>query len=141
MISKWGSSLEQLHRESALPKTLTLFNSKGQLIVDLPLPQEFAGFPVCFSQRGYAQRVLYNHALSVGVKVRLNTRVTAYFEDEDGAGVFIGDEERLRADAVIAADGIHSKARKFVTGKQENPRHERLRCLPCLVSAVYPSGR
>ncbi|KAF4950242.1 hypothetical protein FGADI_8330 [Fusarium gaditjirri] len=36
-------------------------------------------------------------------------------------GVIIGDE-RIEADAVIAADGIHSLARKHVIGIQQHPR-------------------
>jgi 2-polyprenyl-6-methoxyphenol hydroxylase-like FAD-dependent oxidoreductase len=94
---------------------MMLFNSGGKTILEVD------GFPILFSNRGYAQNALYDYAVEIGVKFRFNARVTSYFEEDDCAGVYVGDE-RVQADGVIAADGIHSKARKYVTAKQEHPR-------------------
>lgn len=100
---------------------MSLRDRLGKVLLTAPLPSEFGGFPVLFSNRGFIQKHIYEHALSIGVKFRFNSLVQDYFEDETGAGVVIGDE-RLRADGVIACDGIHSMARKYITGIQQKAR-------------------
>lgn len=100
---------------------MTLHNSQGEVILEAPLPSDFDGFPILYSSRGHAQKVLYEHAVEIGVEFQFDARVSEYFEEDDHAGIRVGDE-RLTADGVIAADGVHSTARKYVTGKQEHPR-------------------
>jgi 2-polyprenyl-6-methoxyphenol hydroxylase-like FAD-dependent oxidoreductase len=120
-MSKWGPVLEQATKESALLKKMTLFNSKGELMLNSPLPMDFNGFPILFPLRGYAQKTMYEYAVSLGIKFRLGARVTSFFEEDDGAGVYIKDE-CLKADGVIAADGIHSAGRRYIKGHKEHPR-------------------
>ncbi|PNP73559.1 hypothetical protein FNYG_13104 [Fusarium nygamai] len=99
-------------------KNLTL---KGERILEAPLPPTIGGFPVLFPSRGLVQQLIYNYAVELGVKFRFGFRVIQFHEDDDSAGVYIGGE-LLKADAVIGADGVHSKARQFVTGKADAPR-------------------
>lgn len=55
----------------------------------------------------------------VGVLVEHGREVTSYFDnDEDGAGVVLKDGTRLKADLVVAADGLQSRSCKLVYGKE-----------------------
>src|SRR5207249_2881452 len=76
---------------------------------------------VLYSNRGLLQRTIFEYASGLGIKFRLGCRVTKYFEEDNYAGVYVGDE-RIEGDAVIAADGVHSTARKHVIGIQQHPR-------------------
>jgi 2-polyprenyl-6-methoxyphenol hydroxylase-like FAD-dependent oxidoreductase len=64
---------------------------------------------------------MYDYAVSIGVQVRFGVRISQFFEDENEAGVYAGDE-RITADAVIAADGVHSRARSLIIKNPENSR-------------------
>lgn len=100
---------------------MVLFNAKGDHILNSPLPTDFDGYPILFPLRGWAQSSLIEYAQSRGIKIRLGTRVSSYFEEDDSAGVDIGTE-RLYADGVIAGDGVHSLGRKYILGRLEHPR-------------------
>jgi len=58
---------------------------------------------------------MYQYALSLGVEFTFNARVSEYFE-EDGCAGIINVGQKHTADFVIAADGVHSKGRAYVTG-------------------------
>ncbi len=100
---------------------MTMLNSSGEVLLEAPLPSHFDGFPVLFSHRGYIQQHIYAYALSIGIKFRFGARVKHYFEENDHAGIIIGDE-KITADGVVACDGIHSTARAYVTGKLQKAR-------------------
>ncbi|KAH8650770.1 hypothetical protein BGZ61DRAFT_375462 [Ilyonectria robusta] len=116
LMSNWGNVLEESVKISSIVPSLTYFDWKGKPIIEAPLPQEFGGFPILYSKRGEIQRLMFEHAKSIGVKFRFGVRVTSYFEEGDKAGIYLG-AERFEACGVIAADGIHSHARSVVTGK------------------------
>lgn len=120
-MAKWGAVLTEAVKESAQPGEMTMFDNKGKVIIQPPLPTEIKGFPILYSNRGMLQRLLYEYATSQGIKFRFGSRVNQYFEEEDAAGVIV-DGQRIEADGVIAADGIHSAARKHIIGVQQHPR-------------------
>lgn len=64
---------------------------------------------------------MYEYAVELGVKFVFGKRVSEFFEDEKSAGIIV-DGIKHSADLVIGADGVHSKTRAFVTGKQEKPQ-------------------
>ncbi|KAF3759879.1 hypothetical protein M406DRAFT_14143, partial [Cryphonectria parasitica EP155] len=54
----------------------------------------------------------------VGVLVEHGREVSSYFDDEEnGAGVLLKDGTRLKADLVVAADGLQSRSCNLVYGK------------------------
>lgn len=120
-MSKWGDVVKEIQAISSQPPTMTMYNKDGKELLTAPLPKDFDGHPVLFSNRGYIQKVIAEYAQSLGVKIRLNSRVSSYFENADSAGVAIGDQI-LTADAIIACDGIHSTARKYILGAQQFAR-------------------
>ncbi|RSL87767.1 hypothetical protein CEP52_015424 [Fusarium oligoseptatum] len=121
VMRNWGDVLAEETRVSGKPSSMTITNKLGKTLLQAPMPTEFDGYPVLYSNRGSLQRLIFDHAKSLGIKFRFGTRVESYFEQDDCAGVVVGGE-RLQADAVIAADGIHSTARKHVIGIHQYPR-------------------
>lgn len=120
-MSNWGNVLEEAVKISSSVPSLTYLDWKGTPIIESPLPQDFGGFPILYCKRGKIQRLMYEHAKSIGVNFRFGARITSYFEEEDKAGIYV-ETERITACAIIAADGIHSNARKIVTGKPATAR-------------------
>ncbi|TKA80884.1 hypothetical protein B0A49_00835 [Cryomyces minteri] len=72
-------------------------------------------------RRGEIHKILYQHALSLGIEIRLGQKVTDYFEDESSAGV-VSNGERITGDVVLAADGVRSKARTTALGFEDKPK-------------------
>jgi 2-polyprenyl-6-methoxyphenol hydroxylase-like FAD-dependent oxidoreductase len=73
-----------------------------------------------FLNRCDLTNILYQHTQELGIEVRFGARVSEYFETDEGAGVIVNDQ-KISADCVVASDGVHSKARGFVTGKDPAP--------------------
>ncbi|MCJ1445402.1 MAG: hypothetical protein MMC23_005907 [Stictis urceolatum] len=71
--------------------------------------------------RGEIHEIVYNHAKSLGIEIRLGQKVTEYFETGTDAGI-VSNGERLEADAVLAADGVRSTGRKLVLGYDDRPK-------------------
>lgn len=121
MIGGWGDLLEKLKKESANPQVAFIKDEKGRTLLTQPLPSEFDGYPELFCNRGRTLELLYEYAVKLGVKIEFNTKVTEIFEEEEFAGVYVG-EQKFVADIVIAADGVHSRLRHLVTGAREKPQ-------------------
>lgn len=121
ILAKWGDVLERVGEDSARPKFLELQDSHGNLILEQKLPGEYDGFPILYPSRGRAHKIIYDYAVALGVQFRFGTRITKFFDNEQEAGVYAGDE-KFTADAVIAADGVHSKARALILKNPENSR-------------------
>lgn len=66
--------------------------------------------------RALIHDVLLRHAVSLGIDVRMGQDVVDYWEDDENqkAGVVLRSGENLQADLVVAADGVKSRARKYV---------------------------
>ena len=71
--------------------------------------------------RGEIHEVVWNHAVDVGVEIRLGCKVQEYFETEDEAGVVVNGE-RIVGDVVLAGDGVRSQARTIVLGFEDKPK-------------------
>lgn len=73
------------------------------------------------ARRGDMMRVMFDYFQKLGIELHTNAEVREYFESEDSAGIVV-DGQRWAADAVICADGVHSKGRHFVLGRPDLPR-------------------
>ncbi|KAL2132756.1 hypothetical protein VTI74DRAFT_3411 [Chaetomium olivicolor] len=73
--------------------------------------------------RGQLHNIIYRHAVARGIDTRLWCSVEDYFETDypPQTGVVVNGE-RVSADVVIAAEGVHSLRRKIVLGFVENPK-------------------
>jgi len=96
-------------------------NEHGEVLVDQPLPEEYNGFPNLYCNRGGVQRIMYDYAISIGVEVTFGARIMNVSDDTTSAWIYVGNE-KVVADVVIVADGVHSKSRAYVTGAVEKPQ-------------------
>lgn len=65
--------------------------------------------------------VMFEYFQKLGIELHLNADVRDYYETDSSAG-FTVNGQRWEGDAVLCADGVHSKGRHFVLGQQDNPR-------------------
>ncbi|RDW92971.1 FAD-dependent monooxygenase fmqB [Aspergillus mulundensis] len=116
VISRWDT---QVQTEIAANKNdsthADFFDDADAFIVRNEVPGKGRGF---LTNRGKLVLILYAYALRLGIQIRLGTRVAEYWEDEASqhAGVLLDTGERVSGDCVICADGVHGKARAYVTG-------------------------
>ncbi|KAF2714514.1 monooxygenase [Pleomassaria siparia CBS 279.74] len=71
--------------------------------------------------RGEIHEIVWNHALSIGVEIKLGNKVSEYFETDTEAGVVVNGES-ISADVVLAGDGVRSTARTIVLGFEDKPK-------------------
>jgi 2-polyprenyl-6-methoxyphenol hydroxylase-like FAD-dependent oxidoreductase len=110
--------MDSIWSMAAQPDYLKIQDKAGKLLLSQPLSKDFDGFPNIYTNRTKLQNLLYEHALALDVRFTFNARVTDYFEDDDAAGIILNGV-RYSADAVLAADGVHSQGRSFITGTPE----------------------
>ncbi|EJU03229.1 FAD/NADP-binding domain-containing protein [Dacryopinax primogenitus] len=94
---------------------------RGDLIDNTPIKPTEDGIHHYNGHRGELHKILMDHAIGMGIDLRFGQQVTEYWETDDAAGV-VANGERLTADVVIGADGVHSKAREKVLGYFDKPR-------------------
>lgn len=120
ILSRWGTVLEDLEAVSADRNNWTFHDTSGKLLLEQKIPPSNDGLPSLSGPRGHVQILLHKYAECLGVKFVFGTRISRYFEDDQSAGIYVGDK-KYEADAVIAADGVHSKARAYITKQVEKP--------------------
>ncbi|GME32802.1 hypothetical protein GTA08_BOTSDO07409 [Neofusicoccum parvum] len=113
VLSKWGGCLQELEAVSAPGTRMAIFDWKGNQIVEDPMGYSPDGYSFLVAPRGPLHLIMYRYALSIGIKIHFSTPISKVFEEEDCAGVYVGDE-RIKAAGVIAADGVHSKVRRQI---------------------------
>lgn len=110
---------------------MRLFDYSGNLIRVQPLPFPMFGACQYAGHRALIHEVLVRHAVSLGIDIRMGQEVVDYWEDGENntAGVVLRSGESLEADLVVAADGIKSRARRYVlvsSVRHVNSRVDRL---------------
>ncbi|TFK48066.1 monooxygenase [Heliocybe sulcata] len=100
---------------------LVLHNAEGKVLVEQPLQSPRYGAYSYNGHRGDLHKMLFEHAQSLGIEIRLGQDVSEYWETETEGGV-IANGERLSADLVVGADGVRSRARKLVLGYEDKPK-------------------
>jgi flavin-dependent dehydrogenase len=94
---------------------LNLHNHLGEVIQVQPLPEREYGSQAYNGHRGEMHQIIFNHAKSIGVDIRLGQNVTEYWEmGQDGLSGVIANGEYIYGDVVIGADGVRSKARELI---------------------------
>ena len=99
-----------------------IHNYRGELIQKQPFPQSLYGSHAYNGHRAELHGILVQHALALGVEIRMGQRVTEFFEDAERkkAGV-VSNGVRMEADIVVGADGVRSVARKLVLVSAPRP--------------------
>ena len=102
---------------------LTMHNYSGKIINVQPLPQRLHGCNSYNGRRGAIHQILLKYAEKLGADIRFGQDVTAYWEDgERGRAGVVVNGQRLEADAVVAADGARSRARKLALVRSIHPQ-------------------
>lgn len=117
-MRNWGTILDGVSKIAAQPEILAIKDQHGKNLLNQPLPPDYEGYPNIFTNRGRMQLLMYEYAVSLGVEFTFGARISEFFEDGKSAGIVLERQKHV-ADLVIGADGVHSKARAFVTQKQE----------------------
>ncbi|TVY84077.1 FAD-dependent monooxygenase roqM [Lachnellula suecica] len=101
---------------------LTMKTWKGDTLFKQEWKHEEGSYGKAYNgHRGEIHEIVYQHALDIGVDIRLSHKVEDYFETETEAGV-IANGERFVGDVVLAADGVRSKGRTIVLGYEDKPK-------------------
>ena len=93
----------------------------GTVLYEQPLALDHDGYPNLYCNRNLTQKSLYDYAVSIGIEFVFGARISEYFETETSAGILLNGE-KIEADFVVVADGIHSKGRVFVTNGPDRAR-------------------
>ena len=105
------------------PRSFQFLNYKTEKIIskrDLGSKiQDDFGFPNFDVHRADLQKVLLNKAEEKGIKIYSNMKVIDVGNEENKAYIKI-NEEKIKADIVIGADGIHSVVREKLFEKKES---------------------
>ena len=105
------------------PRSFQFLNYKTEKIIskrDLGLKiQDDFGFPNFDVHRADLQKVLLNKVEEKGIKIYSNMKVIDVGNEENKAYIKI-NEEKIKADIVIGADGIHSVVREKLFEKKES---------------------
>ena len=105
------------------PRSFQFLNYKTEKIISkrelgLKIQDDF-GFPNFDVHRADLQKVLLNKVEEEGIKIFTNMKVIDVGNEENKAYIKI-NEEKIKADIVIGADGIHSIVREKIFEKKES---------------------
>lgn len=119
-MEKWGDVVDVMASESATPSIVTFKSDKGETLIEQDWHHKYNGHWNLYTSRARSQGLIYDYAVKVGVKFTFGARITDFYEDENSgkAGVYLNGE-LLKADFVVGADGVYSRARKYVTGNPD----------------------
>ncbi|KAJ5837015.1 FAD/NAD(P)-binding domain-containing protein [Penicillium robsamsonii] len=126
IIKRWGDGAvhETLRPWIVSSKEIRIHNSTGRLIIRQDL-SEVCKQPNYLLPRSELIRVMYEHALKIGVEINLGVEVCEPSEDEEGASVVVltrdGERQIVRGDLIICSDGVHSNMRKAIMPQPVEP--------------------
>ncbi|KAJ6103984.1 FAD/NAD(P)-binding domain-containing protein [Penicillium sp. IBT 18751x] len=127
IIERWGAGAihETLRPWIVSSKEIRIHNSSGRAIIRQDL-SEVCKRPNYLLPRSELIRVMYEHALKIGVQINLGVEVCDPFEDENGASAVVisraGERRRVQGDCIICSDGVHSRMRKKIMPQPVEPR-------------------
>lgn len=127
-MNRWcnGAIYEALRPWVVTSEEINIHNSSGRRVIRQDL-KEVCRQPNYLLPRSELIRVMYEHALSIGVKMNLGVEVCDVWDDKQGARVTVtmpsGERKEVYGDCIICSDGVHSKARRAVLdGQVVEPR-------------------
>ncbi|QSZ34311.1 hypothetical protein DSL72_005902 [Monilinia vaccinii-corymbosi] len=145
ILRTWGL-LPHLSEHGTAPSHVNLRSWKGEIISTMDCRESAARYPGTTYRdfhRANLHRGLYERARELGVQVRVGMRVVGVDVVEGGARVLVErkgaegergergeegdgedeheDEEDWKADLVVGADGVFSKLREVLLGREDAP--------------------
>lgn len=141
MLQTWnnGKVLRELVSQSDDVAAMEILDPAGKLYAMDSMDGYGVGEGMII-HRGTLVNGIYDHAQALGIDMRFGSAVTEYWEDSDQAGVTVNGKERIVADCVIGADGVHSRTRDYVLGHQIKSRVSGLASFRACFSADLLAG-
>lgn len=115
----WGMK-DDLLKESIIPPKWNVWSGRtGEAIgsIDVEKFEDEYDAPYLVVHRAILHNILHKHALLKNVEVRVDSKVVKY--DFEEATVHLATGEALKADLIVASDGINSFARKELFGNDD----------------------
>ncbi|RSL96392.1 hypothetical protein CEP52_011485 [Fusarium oligoseptatum] len=66
-----------------------IYDKTGKLLLTQHTQTEFDGNPAVFTARGKLHKMMFDYAKSLGANIQLGAKITKYWEDDTGAGIFV----------------------------------------------------
>ncbi|KAF2133027.1 FAD binding domain-containing protein [Dothidotthia symphoricarpi CBS 119687] len=124
VLISWGLE-EELSKHATSPRLCNMIGWKGEKISDMDFHEyeRELGTPFFDFHRANLHSVLVGRACELGATLLTNTRVVDIVCEEDGRGATAVCErgKRYEADLVVGADGINSKCREILLGREDPP--------------------
>lgn len=122
IFTNWGNLPDLLSPIIHKADQVHFHDSSGRFVTTQSFKEEHLAWGERINgHRGEIHSLVYSHALSLGIPIRLGVTVTKYFETPSHAGVVTSSGEAHTADLVIAAEGVRSKARTLILGEEDHP--------------------
>lgn len=115
-VQQWGLG-EALEAVSDRSSTTVYRHSQTGEVLHERTPGNYSDYPDLGVNRSVAQRLFFDNAKRAGAKMVFGSTATELSEDHDGAEVTFDDGTKVKADLVLAADGITSRMRPLIIGK------------------------
>jgi len=117
---------EMLDEYSTKPKQVNMLSWKGNIISVMDFAESAARYPGTFYwdfHRANLHNCLLERATQLGAKLKVNARVqdVKVHEKGDKATVVLHNGEHHTADLVVGADGINSRLREIMLGREDPP--------------------
>lgn len=124
IISKWskGRIHEQIipHAGQYVQNNIHKHDT-GEILFSQPM-SGYSSYQGYLAPRPLLMKLFADHCRELGIPIFFGQRVTEVFENENEAGIILSASNTIvRADCVLACDGVHSKARSTITGWQDRP--------------------
>jgi 2-polyprenyl-6-methoxyphenol hydroxylase-like FAD-dependent oxidoreductase len=122
IFSRWPGVLEQINSAIVHCDGIEFKTFHGKYLLKQLWKDEPAWGETFNGHRGEIHEIIFNHAKSLGIDIRLNHKVVDCFESDTEAGVIVENGQIFTGDVVLAADGVHSTARKILLKYDDHPR-------------------
>ncbi|KAF2498652.1 FAD/NAD(P)-binding domain-containing protein [Lophium mytilinum] len=124
VLIRWGME-QTLGKYATKPKQANMLGWKGKHIsyMDFHKYEKECGTPFWDFHRANLHKCLLDRAVELGAVLEVNARVVDVVaaKDERTADVVLQNGTRRTADLVVGADGINSKCREILLGKEDPP--------------------
>jgi len=105
--------------------------SDGKILAQQPL-MDMAGY---IGHRGDYHKAFLDHVEAMGIPIHMGSNVVEY--DEDAPSIKLSDGRVIKADVIVAADGIKSTARELVLGFEDKPKSSGYACFRAYFKGAY----
>ncbi|RDW77695.1 FAD protein-3 [Coleophoma cylindrospora] len=125
VLQSWGMH-DMLDKHATKPKQVNFLGWKGNHISHMNFHESASKYPGTFYwdfHRANLHNCLLERAVELGAKLKVNARVQDVICDANGekATVVLHNGERHTGDLVVGADGINSRLREIMLGREDPP--------------------